>query len=102
MVTASLDERMQLANEIVSQITLTTDGPVAIPFGPLAGVNLIVLKVSGGPVTVRLTSSAGATQVVPVDTFFTLYSNSVDITAISVTRNPATQTLVKYFLGEKA
>jgi hypothetical protein len=101
-VSAAIDERMQLANEVVSQITLDSEGAVALPLGSLAGVNLIVLKVAGEPVTVSITSSEGTSQVIPVDTFFTLYSRSVDITAIEVTRTPGALTLVKYFLGEKA
>lgn len=102
MVSASLDERMMLANEIVSQITLDSEGPISLPLGPLAAVNLIVLKVAGDPVTVRLTSSAGTEQAFPVDTFFSLFSRSEDITAIDVTRTPGSLTAIKYFLGEKA
>ena len=102
MVTAALDERMSLANELVSQLVLDSEGAVSIPFGGLDAANLVVLKVAGGPVTVRLTSAAGTTQAVPVDTFFTLFSRGANITAIDVTRTPGTLTTIKYFLGEKA
>lgn len=69
MVTAPLDERMQLANELVGQITLDSEGPISLPFGGLSAANLLVLKVAGDPVVVRITSSAGSTQAIPVDTF---------------------------------
>lgn len=102
MVTASLDERMSLANELVSQLVLDSEGPTSIPLGGLDKVNLLVLKVAGNPVTVRLTSAAGTTQAIPVDTFLSLFSRGSDITAIDVTRTLGSLTTIKYFLGEKA
>lgn len=102
LVTASLDERMGLVNEIVSQAILTSDAPYSLPMGGLSTVNLVVVKALGGPITLKLTSSAGVQQAIIVDSFFTLFSNSADITAIEVVRAPATQTVVKYFLGKKA
>lgn len=91
-----------LANEIVSQITLDSEGPISLPLGPLAAFNLVVLKVMGEPVTVRLTSASGTEQAFPVDTFFSLFSRSEDITAIDVTRTPGATTSIQYFLGERA
>lgn len=102
MVSASLDERMSLSNEIVSQLSLTTDAPVSLPFGTMSAVNLVVIKVAGEPVTVRITSTAGATQAIPVDTFFSLFSRSKDIAAIDVIRNPGSLTAIRYFLGKAA
>lgn len=102
MVTASLDERMSLSNESVSQLVLDSEGFQSLPLCALDSVNLIVLKVLGNPVTVRLTSSAGVTQAVPVDSFFTLFSRGSNITAIDVARTPGSLTTIKYFLGQKA
>lgn len=102
LVTASLDERMGLGNEVVSQAILTTDAPYALPMSGLSSANLVVLKVLGGPITLKITSAAGVAQSIIVDSFFTLFSNSADITALEVVRTPATQTVVKYFLGKKA
>lgn len=102
MILGSLDERMQLANEITSQVALSVDGPVVLPLGALTGANVLVVKAAGGPVTVRLTSSAGITQAIPVDTIFLLHTGSVAITAITVERTPAVLTIVKYTLGQRA
>lgn len=102
MITAPINENMTLGTETASQITLNVDGPVSLPFGGLSVVNALVIKCVGGKITVRITSSDGSTQAIPVDSFLALTSSTVDITAIEVERVPATQTIVKYFLGEKA
>lgn len=101
-ITAPINENMTLANEIVSQITLSVDGPVALPVDSLAGVNVVILKSVGGKVIARFTSADGTAQAIPVDSFLALTSANADITAISVERVPATSTVVKYFLGQKA
>ena len=101
-ITAPINEGMTLANEIVSQITLSVDGPVNLPLCGLDAVNLMVLKCVGGKITVRLTSTDGSAQAFPVDSFLALTSASTDITAIELVRTPATSTVVKYFLGQKA
>lgn len=101
-ITAPINESMTLANEIVSQITLSVDGPVALPVVSLDGVNVVILKAVGGKVIARFTSADGSAQAVPVDSFLAITSASADITAISVERTPATTTVVKYFLGQKA
>ncbi len=101
-ITAPINENMTLANEIVSQITLSVDGPVALPVDSLDGVNVVILKSVGGKVIARFTSADGTAQAIPVDSFLALTSANTDITAISVQRIPATPTVVKYFLGQKA
>ena len=102
LITAPINEGMTLANEVVSQMTLSTDGPIALPFCGLDAVNLLVFKCVGGKITVRLTSADGSAQAFPVDSFLVLTSASTDITAIELERNPATTTVVRYFLGQKA
>jgi hypothetical protein len=101
-ITAPINEGMVLANEVVSQLTLSVDGPVNLPLCGLDAANLLVLKCVGGKITVRLTSADGSAQAFPVDSFLALTSASTDITAITVERIPATSTVVKYFLGQKA
>ena len=102
MITAPINEQLMLGTEIASQITLTVDTPVSLPFGGLSAVNALIIKCVGGKVSVRITSADGATQAIPVDSFLALTSSSVDITAISVVRTPAVLTTVKFFLGQKA
>lgn len=102
LITAPLDEKLMLATELASQITLNSDGPTSLPFGGLSAVNALILKTVGGKITVTITSADGTAQAVPVDSFLALVSSSADITAIEVERVPAVQTVVKYFLGQKA
>jgi hypothetical protein len=102
IITAALDERLMLATEQYSQLALTADTPVALPLGGLTSANALIVKCVGGKVRVRITSADGSQQAVPVDTFLALISASVPMTAVDVTRTPGVQTVVRYFLGQKA
>lgn len=103
IITAAIDEKLMLGTELFSQVTLTTDAPVALPFGGLTEASALVLKCVGGRIIVSLTSAEGSDQIVPVDSFLAMISASVPFTAISVARAPGgSDTTVKFFLGEKA
>lgn len=101
-ITAPINEMMTLSNESVSQLNLTTDGETTLPLCAVDAVNALILKCVGGKVVVRLTSAEGVTQAIPVDSFLALTTASENITGITVERTPATPTVVKYFLGQKA
>jgi hypothetical protein len=96
-----LEENLTLKDKSDSDITLIVDTPVSVPFGTLAGANVVVIKPMGGGVTARLSSAAGTTQVIPIDTLLVLVNTAVPITAIDLTRTTAVSTTVSYFLGEK-
>ena len=102
IITSALDERQMLATEQYSQLTLTSDTPAALPFGGLTEATALIVKVVGGKVRVRITSADGSQQAVPVDSFLALMSASVPLTAVDVTRTAGVQTIVRYFLGQKA
>ena len=102
LITAPLDEKLMLATEVASQVTLTSDDPVSLSLGGLSAVNALIIKAVGGKIRVQISSSDGVQQSVPVDSFLALVSASTNITAITVTRTPAVATVVKYFLGQKA
>ena len=97
-----IDEPLALKSKQPSDITLSVDTPVAVPFGTLVNAHVVILKALGGKVKARLTSADGTTQAIPFDTFLILMSQTVPITAIDLTRVLATATTVKVFLGEKA
>jgi len=97
-----IDEPLALKSKQPSDITLSVDTPVAVPFGTLVNAHVVILKALGGKVKARLTSADGTTQAIPFDSFLILMSQTVPITAIDLTRVPATATIVKVFLGEKA
>jgi hypothetical protein len=103
IITAALDERLMLATEQYSQLTLNNDSPVALPFGGLTQANVLIVKIVGAAkANVRITSNPGSNQVIPVDSFLALMTASEPITAVSVQRTPGVQTTVRYFLGQKA
>jgi hypothetical protein len=98
----TIDEPLSLKSKQFSDITLSVDTPVAVPFGTVVNAHVVILKALGGKVKARITSADGSTQAIPFDTFLILMSQTVPITAIDLTRVLATATTVKVFLGEKA
>jgi hypothetical protein len=98
-----LAESVMLSAKQIVEPTLTVDSPVAVAFGGVTNANVVVIKVkNGGKVKARFTSADGSTQAVPVDSLLVLTALSVPITAIDLTRVPATATIVEVFLGQKA
>jgi hypothetical protein len=79
---------------------LTVDTPVAVNFGGVTNCNVLIIQ-SDRPITVTVTSAAGTSQSFPCDGYLQLISRTVPITAVSLTRTPATLTNVSVFLGEK-
>lgn len=103
IITAALDERLMLATETYSQLTLNNDSPVTLPLGGLSSANVVIIKVvAPSKVNVRITSNSGSAQVIPVDSFLALITASEPLTAVSVQRTPGVQTVIRYFLGQKA
>ncbi len=100
-ITAPIDEVVQLATRTQVEITLTSDAPVALAIPGGTNINAVVIRTVGGKVRARISSSDGATQAVPVDSFMALISESVDITALDVTRVVGQETVVQVFLGER-
>lgn len=100
-VDALISERVGLRNKAIAVYNLTADSPVSVSLSGMAGVNVIMLKTVGGKVRVRLTSADGVEQAIPVDSFLALIDLTVPITAIDLTRQPATATTVQVFLGER-
>jgi len=101
-ISSPIDESLQLKSKQYVPVLLAADAPVSVPFGTVVNAHVVLLKAQGGPCVARLTSAAGATQLVPFDTFLILMSVGSPITAISLVRTPATETTVRVFLGEKA
>lgn len=101
-IDAPINEVTQLVRKKFDTITLTVDTPVAVNFGGLTDANIVILKSTGGvKVRARITSADGTQQAIPFDTFLILMSMDVPITAIDLTRLPATETEVRVFLGEE-
>lgn len=101
-VDALISERVGIKNKAIAVYNLTSDSPVSVSLAGMTGINVLMLKTVGGKVRVRLTSADGAQQAIPVDSFIALIDLTVPITAIDLTRNPATSTTVQLFLGERS
>lgn len=73
---------------VLGYVDCLDDNPVSIPLAGLgaSGANLVSVTTYGGEVRMRVSSSHGATQAVPVDPRALIESASVPITSIDVTR----------------
>jgi len=77
---------------------LTSDSPVSVPIPGLPAVTLMMIKAVEAGVTVTVTSPVGTSQLLPSNYIFLLCQDN-PITAISITRKPATNTTVRIVLA---
>jgi len=96
-----VNECVTLDEKTLDCIQLASDGPQSVAFGGVARANVVVIQ-ADKKIDALLTSADGTAQVVPVDGTFVLITRTVPVTAISLTRVPATLTNVNVFIGEKA
>lgn len=103
-ITALIDNPHIFDKKMDTDLDLNVDTAVSVPFGGVVNANVVILKVvsAPGPVTAQVTWANGSSQALPVDSTLVLESNGFPITAISLTRTPATPTTVRVFLGENA
>lgn len=101
-VLLTLEEKVFLKRVLATNVTLDSDALTPVSIGPLAGVNFLSIRASGGYVRVRITSSQGTSQSIPVDPCLILQSDDLDITAIDLLRETTVDTEVYIVLGEKA
>lgn len=97
-----INEVVRLSSRSTQQYKLIADAPQDVDLDSMpSGVNVLIIKTTA-KVRLRLTTTDGATQAIPVDTFFADISLSVPITAIDITRVAGAETTVDLFLGQKA
>lgn len=101
-IIAQINESRTLKSSHPDTITLDTDSPVPVAFGGVTNAHIVILKAIGGKVRAAITSADGTAQLVPFDTYWILMSESVPVTAITLTRVPGQLTTVRIFIGEKA
>lgn len=95
-----LDETIRLEQVSQQSFVLSSDSPVSVPFGSMTDVNVLFVKCSG-KIRVRITSSDGSQQALPVDSVLLQISESVAVTAIDLTRVTGQETTVDVFIGQK-
>jgi hypothetical protein len=100
-IPSPVDERLLLSAKHYDEITLTSDALTPVSFGGLSQAHVVVAKIVGRRVRFSVTSAAGSDQVVSVDSFFVLITETEPLTAISIQRLAGEETSVKLFLGEK-
>lgn len=97
----SFDQRVPCSPDPSERvIELTSDATFSLNLDGLTGVHALHLE-ADHPVSLVITSSLGASQVVPVE-FLELVSTTVAITAIGLTRVAGQATTVRLILGQKA
>lgn len=101
-VLVAKDETMPLRNYLTTVVYLTANDPVSVSLGPLTGVNYLSIRSGDSKIRVRLTSADGTTQAVPVYPSLDLRSDTVDITAIDLTRTSGVDSEVFIVMGQKA
>ena len=99
-IPAPIDEEAMLIAKYYNTFTLTNDAPLSVQFGGVTKAHVVIVKVTGQKIRLRLTSTEGSQQAVPVDTWYTSISRTVPITAIDLTRTVGAQTIVDIFLGQ--
>jgi hypothetical protein len=101
-VDAPFDESITIRTKTEYDQDLSVDTAIPLQFGGVTNANVVILKSTGGKFKAKLTSADGTQQSIPIDTVFVLIAQSVPITAIDLTRVPATPTTVRVYLAEKA
>ncbi len=95
-------EELTLATKNYDEPDLLVDTPVPVQFGAVTNASVVIIStVNGARITALITSADGVAQAIPVDDTLILICRSAPVTAIDLTRLPATATKVKVFLGEK-
>ena len=100
-VLAPVQSSLYLQDKLVSHYSLTSDAPVSVSLGSLAGAHVVIIQ-STGKVRARLTSGDGAAQAIPVDPLLIQIASAAPVTAIDLTRLAGVNTEVDIFLGERA
>jgi hypothetical protein len=104
VVSTAITETVELAQKLLNEYTLTTDSPVVVDISNFpAGINVMLVKVTGGKVKIGVTTTDGSLQAIPCDDFLQWICATVPITAIQLTRATGVDGInVKIFVGAAA
>ena len=94
---APVQESVGLVKKVDVVLSLDADSAEVVNLGDLAGVHVLctrVLTAGAGTVLVRLTHADGTLQVVPVDPFLYVVTNTSPITALTLQRSIGVATTV--------
>jgi len=86
---------------LAGEYTLTSDAPLSIPFGPVVNAHVVVIRATGGPCKVSMTSTLGVAAV-QAGPRLELNAEDAPVTALTVQRPAGVPITVEIFLGERA
>lgn len=101
-VSIPLQETLALMAAETRRYVLLTDDPVVVSLGGLTAVHVLLAQTDGNKVRLRLTSTDGTNQALPVDPTALLFARSVPFSAVELTRVSGVATTVDLYLGQKA
>lgn len=98
-----LAETQGFQKTISGEILVDTDAVFSVSFGNLSQAHFAYLKLIGGEVRVRVSSTYGALQAFPVNTLWWLFCLNNPVTSLDVARIPGSNipVSVEFFLAEK-
>lgn len=100
-VECPIDEELVLIGKQLNTLDLESDGSVSIPFTNISQAQVLMVKPTGGWCDVIITTTEGSAQKIPVGRFLALlFDDGVPLTALSISRQPATPVQVQIFLGQ--
>lgn len=94
-----LDEKIPLTLKSAKLMQLTVDGATVVSFDGLATAGVVYVKVDQ-PVTLTISSTLGTNQTLPLDDLWIHISQSVQISALSITRTSGVLTNCRVVLGQ--
>jgi hypothetical protein len=100
-VTNTIAEKMSILQYQNTVYVLSADSAQTVALGALSAVNVLQIRVVGNKVRVRITSSDGTSQAIPVDSFLCIVTDSVSITAVDLTRTAGSETTVYVTICQK-
>lgn len=100
-VTNTIAEKMSILQYQNTVYVLSSDSAQTVALGALSEINVLQIRVVGNKVRVRITSTDGTTQAIPVDSFLCIVSDSVSITAVDLTRTAGSETTVYVTICQK-
>lgn len=96
-----LAESMSIAAKLATAFVVPSDAAFPIDLTTVPAVNVLFISVTA-KVMLTITTADGTAQTIPVDPLMILFTSSVPITALSITRVSGTDTTVSLVLGDEA
>lgn len=98
-IAADIMESLAVSKRLATVVSLTADPAETINMADITNAAVVIIK-SDYPVTVRLTSASGASQLIAGVKFMVLLCSATPVTAITLQRTPSQTTSCRILLAE--